>query len=392
MKLTTSARVYLAIFVILLVSAVAGCGGGSPVNPDPVEWFSGVFIDQQPDGSPGGKIIQAINLPKGRETFVWFRALSLLGSYDPADPSAPWTVVTKEYSPKLTIVGSPSGSYMPNPGLKRVQCHLNAGAQYKVVWEPPADSPLGSVHYYLEIEELGIRTDLWVAVIDGNINPPPVNICGHDHPEAINGFWWDCRPDGNGGMIWANTGIPVQTCDREPEPIGGYWWACEPINDGYGGKVWRNTGVPVDQPSGELHAYGAQGEFKGGGVVSIMQANGCHMDWYLGDSKVSSSDVNFESEMLPTWVWDKSLSEIVTIIWAEPNDPDLEDGGNQLVNPGNWGVGFHHSIFSCFGTIEIIHREGFAAQLKSALKAKGMKLIPHPDYPEAISIVVKDDD
>ncbi|MBU1082914.1 hypothetical protein KKE14_00520 [Patescibacteria group bacterium] len=276
----------LALAFLVLLSV--GCGGGSdPIVPQPpaeqpirpLEWFAGIFIDQQPDGSPGGKIIQAINLPKGEETFVWFRAISLPGSYNPTDPKAPWVAVMTEYTPQLTIEGASSGSYMPNPGLKRVQCVLNAGAQYKVVFQPPQDSALGPVHYYLEIKELGIKTDLWVAVVNSSAVPPPPTSCRDLHPTPetdYEGNLWDC--------------------------VDGNWVIIDPVDP------------PPPPPSGEFHAHGAFGEFHSGDTLHIQKGRAEIFQLFVGESSVNSQQVTADlPPSLPWWVWMSETSELSTV-------------------------------------------------------------------------------
>jgi len=289
---TPAARV-LALALLFLVSVIViGCGGGGidPVAPQPLpspppsshplQWFSGVFIDSYPDGSPGGKPVDAINLPKGRETFVWFRALSLPGEYDRDDPTAPWTVVTTEYVPKLTIAGSPSGSYMPNPGLKRVQCVLNAGAQYKVVWEPPEDSAEGSVHYYIEITELNIKEDIWVAVIPADGELPPIQQCTQS-PEVRDGYWWACISDGAGGMIFGNTGVPAE---NPPPPTDGFY------------------------------AYGSFGYIYPKDTIHIEKGTAKAVQFFVGNELINSNEVTVELPLsLPDWLWLPATSEISTV-------------------------------------------------------------------------------
>lgn len=199
--------------------------------------------------------------------------------------------------------------------------------------------------------------------------PPPS--CRELHPthENVNGFWWDCDKDGK----WSNTGIPVNpppSCrDLHPthEAINGFWWDC--ING-----VWANTGEPVNPPppvTYSLHIYGTQGEFTEGGAIEIDELNGYQLSiWELHGSDGSKilldgSTTTMESSTLTAtdWVWDKARQEIMTVRWANPAHPNINDPGNIFINPGCYDVSFSilclgQKTYARNGFVEVIDVPG----------------------------------
>lgn len=358
---TFGARVLLAI---VLVSAFVGCGGGGSnpiVTPDQPVYRLQVVLDQ--DVIYGGEVVNDVVVEQGTQRRFWVRLESRVGDN-------PWTIVTQQVKLDVTIEGSPSGIWMADVGLTGGQSWALAG-QSRLEFQPPIGGHFGTAKLKLSVPEFGAFVHLWVTIVAPVVGPPPAaQTCRDFHParEAIGGFWWDCVSG-----VWQNTGEPVDqppTC-RELHPnreiINGFWWDCI-------SGVWQNTGEVAYQ-TGELYAYGAQGEFwDAAGIIDVEQGNGYRFEWYLNDSKVSGSDITFNSKVLPSWCWNGVTSEFVTILWAEPEDPDLEDPGNMIVIPGSYSVRFTYKnhVANCDGTINVLRREG--------LSLKGLRVKPHPIY------------
>lgn len=163
--------------------------------------------------------------------------------------------------------------------------------------------------------------------------PPPS--CRELHPthENVNGFWWDCDKDGK----WSNTGIPV----NPPPPV-----------------------------TYSLHVYGAQGEFTEGGTINIEEGNGYSLpNWELWPSSGSntiflgSSEVEFDSQLLPDWVWGPIAGELMTVLWANPSYPDPTEPGNIFINPGTYSIGFSvisgGKTYNRSGTLKVLDRPNF---------------------------------
>ena len=310
---TTSARVLLAI---LVVSFSSGCGGGgskdlvTPQQPEVV--YRLILLDHD----FGGKIVSEVEIVQGVESWFWVRLESKIGD-------KPWTVVTQEFNLDVTIEGSNSGNWMPDIGLTGLQFRLKAG-EYRLEFHPSMGGHLGTAKLKIAIPELGTFTYFWVTVVaPDTLPPPPVQTCRDLHPnrEVINGYWWDC--------------------------IDG---------------VWQNTGESVDQPPPpveELHAYGVQGELRNGGTITISEGNGYRLEWYLGDSRINDSSVTFESSILPSWCWDPLQSEIMTVKWANPNNPDPGEPGNMFVIPGSYQATFHYDGKSITTSVVVTDRVNF---------------------------------
>ena len=332
-----------AIIIMMIAMFIPGCGGSNhpivpPQESDPVEYRL-ILMDH----IYGGKIDTAINVEKAKETWFWVRLEYRQGEI-------PWSVVTEGFTLNVTILGAPSGHWMPDLGLTGGQFRVKA-AEYRLEFQPPVNAHLGTVRIRLSVPEVGATTEIDVTVVDNNdeiLPPPPPPSCRDLHParEAIDGYWWDCI-DGE----WQNT--------------------------------WELVDQPPPLPDEELYARGSGGIFSDGSTITVMQLDGYRLEWWLGDSTIAGNDISFESLNLPYWVWDKSLSEVVTVVWKNPDNPNPSDLGNMIIVSGSYQIEFSTSSAECGGTLEILHRNGFS------LKEMGIKTKPHPDYPDSVVIVIE---
>jgi hypothetical protein len=379
-----AARVCLAI-LIFVVGLSTGCGGGgsSPVVPDQFEYRLQAY-----DGPKGGTSVDKIDVEQGKSTWIWVQLQFRTILY--GEPG-PWGPVTSEEIMDVTIKGSPSGDNPVDLGGLPAQCRLKAGAEQQLSFWPPLGGHGGATVVVLSVPaRKGAWLGLTVTVIPPSGGNPPPPTCRELHPTPIvdtNGNTWDCD-----GGVWKIV-IPAQTC-RDLHPCAEYdaegnLWDC--LNG-----QWVIVD-PVDPPTNELYAHGDFGdswEFHNGGVISILQANACYLEWFIDYSRIMSNLVTFESADVPEWVWNPQSSEIVTIIWAQPDDPDLEDAGNQLVIPGDWEMIYRTLLPSstCKGTLRMIHRDGFTISDKGEFiltgkDGKAIKTKPHPNY-RGIAIVI----
>ncbi|MBU1092697.1 hypothetical protein KJ836_03450 [Patescibacteria group bacterium] len=228
-----------------------------------------------------------------------------------------------------------------------------------------------------------------VGIGSGEFAPQLTILPPHDQAFSSTMIWWikaakgSGRIDlvaeiyGSGGILCSLTfglylhgtgGEEPPTCrDLHPtkEAIGGYWWDC--INGD-----WVNTGEPVDNPppiSYSLRIFGAQGEFTEGGTINVEEGNGYSLpNWELWGSdgskiQLGSTNVQFDSSILPFWVWDPVRSEINTALWACPENPDVNDPGNIFVNPGSYDINFSMVYagknYSRSGTLKVLDRPDF---------------------------------
>ncbi len=163
--------------------------------------------------------------------------------------------------------------------------------------------------------------------------PPPPPSCRDLHPvkEAIDGFWWDCI-DGS----------------------------------------WENTGILVNPPSEtyNLRVFGTLGEFSDGGMLEVEEGNGILLNhWELwpdgGGDKIflATDDVQFESLVLPFWVWDSVQTELMTVLWVNPDYPDPDEPGNMFINPGDYSLSFEVSYdgetYTQSGILRVLDRLDF---------------------------------
>ena len=195
-------RILAGILGILIVITFIGCGGssGTTILP-PVQEVEYEYRLILMDHIYGGEIDTEIKVPKEEETWYWVRL-----EYRQVDTTMPWSVVTEGFTLNVTILGHPSGLWMPDLGLTGGQFRVKA-AEYRLEFQPPTNAHLGTAIIKLSVPEVGAEVSITVIVVDNqSADPPPSPTCRESHPtrEAIDGFWWDCI-----GGTWSNTGEPV---------------------------------------------------------------------------------------------------------------------------------------------------------------------------------------
>ena len=313
----------IGVFICLvIVSTIPGCGRGKdPVVP-PIQEVEYEYRLVLMDHIHGGKIDNEITIPKGEETWYWVRL-----EYRQVDTTMPWSVVTEGFTLNVTILGAPSGYWMPDLGLTGGQFRVKA-AEYRLEFQPPINAHLGTATIKLSVPEVGAELSITVTVIDNqsdNPPPPPPPSCRELHPvrEAIDGFWWDCMGD-----EWGNTGEPVDPPPPPPpscrelhpvrEAIDGFWWDCM-------GDEWGNTGEPVDPPPEdkyELRAFPP-------GPLTLELGEGEIFSFKIWDTEAGAFIGDVSGSELSSWTTDSepgeeySTSESGTFVtWLDSGPPD----------------------------------------------------------------------
>lgn len=173
--------------------------------------------------------------------------------------------------------------------------------------------------------------------------PVEFSLSGYDPDQDVLTKWWKFD-----GGSWASS----ETYVFHPNQVGS-WTLWGKISDGSleAKHSWTITVQPMGPPPPEtyyLKVFGTLGEFTQGGSLYIDEGNGALLShWELwpedgtGDKIIlDPCTVEFESSILPFWVWDSERAEVMTVLWDNPEYPNANDPGNIFINPGSYDVCF----------------------------------------------------
>ncbi|MBN2585075.1 PKD domain-containing protein [Patescibacteria group bacterium] len=165
-----------------------------------------------------------------------------------------------------------------------------------------------------------------------------------DSDGSIVEYAWDFNDDGT----FDKTGTD-STVSHDYENTGNYI-ARVRVTDDDGAKDEASVNITVNEPVAEdetftLFVSGIDGPLTDGQVVHVMQGMGRAIanHWELqGDQgttvPISLSQVQTTLGELPDWVWDATTGELMTVFWANPEHPNIDDPGNIFITVANWPV------------------------------------------------------
>jgi len=240
-----------------------------------------------------------------------------------------------------------------------------AGIVGLIVAVPPV-CPLESVPFQVEFIDKGGNSDGGVIPPPPPANQPPVAVItatpssgtaplgvtlnasgSYDSDGHIVRYEWDINGDG----VWdADTGITPSAFYSYPA-VGTVTPKVR-VTDDDGAQDTASTSVTVNEPQPPpvvtytLFVAGTKGPLMesavwsvdetGSQVVNIFELRGSDGSRII----IPTADVVFSPSVLPAWCWIGTTGEVMTVLWAEPQDPDIEDPGNIFINPGDYSIKF----------------------------------------------------